>query len=109
MESSRPVSLMRLLWVVGALIAEGVWAFKAPSFLAGGASSRLQRPRSVLRMAAEGTGPYKGPSSYPLLDSVRYPHDMKAFNKQVCATLLSGSFTSHRPVHEGVERPVHST
>ena len=27
-----------------------------------------------------GTGPYKGPSSFPLLDSVRYPHDMKRFD-----------------------------
>lgn len=89
MELSRQSHLVRLLWVlVGSLIAEGVWGFTTPAFLAGHKSpvQASSRARSCMRMAAEGTGPYKGPSSYPLLDSVRYPHDMKGFNLKVCAT-----------------------
>lgn len=35
---------------------------------------------STSNVPPPGTGPYQGPSSFPLLDSVRYPHDMKRFD-----------------------------
>lgn len=46
---------------------------------------------NALRMTehAIGNGPYKGPSSFPLLDSVRYPRDMKRFSPKVRYLLLT--------------------
>jgi len=46
-------------------------------------TSGLRRGRTAVRMMESGTGPYKGPQSFPLLDQVRYPRDMKRFNRQV--------------------------
>jgi hypothetical protein len=46
------------------------------------------RERGAVRMNVhDGNGPYKGPASFPLLDSVRYPHDMKQFNLKVSPAL----------------------
>lgn len=62
-----------------------VEGFRAPSQLL----SRRARGRASMEVNAAvsnaplGQGPYKGPASSPLLDSVRYPHDMKQFSLKV--------------------------
>jgi hypothetical protein len=65
-------------------------AFRTPSQWVA-ASRQQQRTRgrvgmevnSAVSNAPLGQGPYKGPASNPLLDSVRYPHDMKQFSLKV--------------------------
>jgi hypothetical protein len=53
----------------------GVLAFRTPLL---GQQPRLHRRSSVRMDAVDyGSGPYRGPPSFPLLESVRYPHDMK--------------------------------
>lgn len=53
------------------------FGFHAPLFTA------KTRGLRSLRMDAAGTGPYRGPASTPLLDSIRYPHDLKQFTQKV--------------------------
>lgn len=63
-------------------------------------SSMTRRARGRLNMEANsavsnaplGQGPYKGPAASPLLDSVRYPHDMKQFSLKVCTAGVRGWF-----------------
>jgi hypothetical protein len=61
--------------------------------------TRAGRGRVRMDASQYGAGPYRGPSSFPLLDSVRYPHDMKQFNMKVRIRWLS-------LVNSGVRRPV---
>lgn len=73
-------------------VAEG---FRTPSQWVAAASKRA-RGRVAMEVnpavsnAPLGQGPYKGPASSPLLDSVRYPHDMKQFSIKVrpCAARM---------------------
>lgn len=65
-----------------------VEGFRTPSQWVAASSKRARgrvamEVNSAVSNAPVGQGPYKGPASSPLLDSVRYPHDMKQFNLKV--------------------------
>ena len=115
---TRPSALLAAAAAAAALLLLSlgtVEGFHAPSqglSAAASSSSSSRRARGRVAMEANsavsssplGQGPYKGPASNPLLDSVRYPHDMKQFNLKVRACMWGfvgfpgcvGSYTTCR-------------